>query len=49
METSGVEEFAYRQPTLAGLRLTLKAVPISTRVVGDGLIAMRYQVASCTE
>src|SRR5437773_7028836 len=33
MEIAGSQEFA-----LAGLRLTLGAVPISTRVVGDGLI-----------
>ena len=40
MEIAGVEEFAFSccQPALAGLRLTLGAVPISTRVVGDGLI-----------
>ena len=41
MEIAGVEEFAFSscQPALAGLRLTLGAVPIATRVVGDGLIA----------
>jgi hypothetical protein len=40
MEIAGVEEFAFpcRQPALAGLRLTLRAVAISTGVVGDGLI-----------
>jgi len=33
MEIAGVEEFAFacHQPPLAGLRLTLGAVPISTR------------------
>src|SRR5712692_2350024 len=41
MEIAGSQEFALagRQPALAGLRLTLGAVPISTRVVGDGLIS----------
>jgi len=40
VEVAGVEELAFpcRQPTLARLCLTLGAVPISTRVVGDGLI-----------
>src|SRR5260370_42063140 len=39
MEIAGSQEFALagRQPALAGLRLTLGAVPISARVVGDGL------------
>src|SRR5438445_12016521 len=41
MEIAGSQEFALagRQPALAGLRLTLGAVPIATRVVGDGLIS----------
>jgi hypothetical protein len=40
MEIAGVEEFAFAccQPALTRLRLTLGAVPISTRVVGDDLI-----------
>ena len=41
MEIAGVEEFAFacRQPALAGLCLALGAVPVSARVIGDGLIA----------
>jgi len=40
MEIAGVEEFAFAccEPALTLLRLTLWAVPISTRVVGDDLI-----------
>jgi hypothetical protein len=40
VKVAGVEEFAFscRQPALASLGLTLRAVPISARVVGDGLI-----------
>jgi hypothetical protein len=40
VELASVEEFALAgcEPALAGLGLTLGAVPISTRVVGDGLI-----------
>ena len=40
MEIAGVEEFAFtcRQPALACLGLTLRTVPVSARVVGDGLI-----------
>ena len=48
MEIAGVEEFAFpcRQPAFARLRLTLGAVAISTRVVGDGLItATRASIA----
>ena len=41
MEITGSHEFALsgRQPALAGLCLALGAVPVSARVVGDGLIA----------
>jgi hypothetical protein len=41
MEIAGRQEFALagRQPALAGLSLALGAVPVSARVVGDGLIA----------
>jgi hypothetical protein len=41
MEIAGSQEFALtgRQPALAGLCLTTWAVPVSGRVVGDGLIA----------
>src|SRR6266581_3666466 len=41
MEIAGSQKFALagRQPAFAGLRLTLGAVPISTRVVRDGLIS----------
>ena len=52
MEIAGVEEFAFPccQPALAGLCLTLGAVPISTRVVGDGLItATRASIAMSAE
>ncbi len=40
MEIAGVEEIALPccDPALASLRLTLGAVAIATRVVGDGLI-----------
>jgi hypothetical protein len=40
MEVAGGQEFslAGRQPTLARLRLTLGTVPISARVVRDGLM-----------
>ena len=52
MEIAGGQEFALagRQPALAGLRLTLGAVPISARVVGDGLIpAARASIAMTAE
>jgi hypothetical protein len=41
MEIAGSQEFALagRQPAFAGLGLTLGAVSISARVVGDGAIA----------
>ena len=41
LEIGGSQEFALAglQPALAGLRLTLGAVPISARVVRDGLVA----------
>jgi hypothetical protein len=48
VEIAGVEEFAFpsRQPALASLCLTLGAVPVATRVVGDGLItATRASIA----
>src|SRR5262252_2924178 len=52
VEVAGVQEFTFscRQPALAGLRLTLGAVTIATRVVGDGLItATRASVAMPAE
>ena len=52
MEITGVEEFAFPggQPALACLCLTLGAVPIATRVVGDGLItAARASIAMPAE
>src|SRR5215469_1793302 len=48
VEIAGVEEFAFpgRQPTLTRLCLTLGAMAIATRVVGDGLItATRASIA----
>ena len=45
---TGVEKFCFpsRQPALTRLRLTLRTVPIATRVVGDGLItAARASIA----
>jgi hypothetical protein len=41
MEVAGGQEFslAGRQPTLARLRLALGAMPISARVVRDGLMS----------
>src|SRR5258708_37389993 len=48
MEVAGGQEFslAGRQPALARLRLALGAVPISARVVGDGLMtAVRAGIA----
>jgi hypothetical protein len=48
VEIAGIEKFAFPfcQPTLTRLCLTLGAVPISTRVVGDGLIpATRTSIA----
>src|SRR5438132_9005838 len=48
MEVAGGQEFAFagRQPALAGLCLALGAVPISARVVGDGLMtAVRTGIA----
>ena len=40
MEVTGGQEFAFagRQPALASLCLALGAVPVSARVVGDGLM-----------
>src|SRR5215469_2142340 len=52
VEIAGVEEFAFpcRQPAFARLCLTLGAVPIATRVVGDGLItAARASIAMPTQ
>jgi len=52
MEIAGVEEIvlACRQPALASLRLTLGAVTIATRVIGDGLItAVRALISMPTE
>jgi hypothetical protein len=52
MEIAGVEEFAFPccDPALASLCLTLGAVAISTRVVGDGLItATRASIAMPAE
>src|SRR5437016_12808810 len=48
MEVAGGQEFslAGRQPALAGLGLALGAVPVSARVVGDGLMtAVRAGIA----
>jgi hypothetical protein len=42
--------FTRRQPTLARLRLALGAVPVSARVVGDGLMtAVRAGIAMAAE
>src|SRR5208337_3580251 len=52
MEIAGVEEIALPccDPALASLRLTLGAVAIATRVVGDGLItAARALIAMATQ
>src|SRR5205814_3169923 len=52
VEIAGVEEFAFpcRQPTLTRLCLTLGAVPIATRIIGDGLIpATRASIAMPAE
>jgi hypothetical protein len=40
MEIAGGQKFAFpcRQPALSCLRLALGAMPVSARVVGDGLI-----------
>ena len=40
MEVAGRQQFPFagREPALARLRLTLGAVPVPTRVVGDGLM-----------
>ena len=57
VKIAGVEKFCFpsRQPALTRLRLTLRTVPIATRVVGDGLItsawasiSMPAQVSSST-
>jgi len=48
VEVAGVKEFPFpcRQPTLASLCLTLGAMAIATRVVGDGPItATRASIA----
>jgi hypothetical protein len=52
VKVAGSQEFAFPccQPVLARLRLTLGAVPISTRVVGDGPItATLASIAMPTE
>ena len=52
VEIAGVQEFAFprRQPALARLRLALGAVPVSARVVGDGLMtASRTSIAMAAE
>ena len=44
MEVTGGQEFAFagRQPALASLCLALGAVPVSARVVGDGLMTAAW-------
>ncbi len=52
MEVTGSQQFALagRQPALAGLRLALGTVPISARVVRDGLMtAVRAGIAMAAE
>src|SRR5882724_10438885 len=52
MEVISGQEFAFasRQPALARLRLALGAVPVSARVVGDGLMtAVRAGIAMTTQ
>ena len=48
MEVTGGQEFAFagRQPALAGLRLTLGAVPVSARVIRDSLMRPQLGQAS---
>src|SRR5271166_1411257 len=52
MEIAGGQKFAFprRQPAFPSLCLALGAVPVSARIVGDGLIiAARALVAMSTE
>src|ERR1019366_3869706 len=52
MEVTGGQQFAFagRQPALASLRLALGAVPVSVRVVRDGLMtAARAGIAMTAE
>src|ERR1017187_7551248 len=52
MEVAGGKKFAFasRQPALARLRLALGAVPVSARVVRDGLMpAARAGIAMAAE